>query len=90
MRPRLNASSARPELSWQSRAAGHHVDKNPVFSAALAALKAEITLPRRVRLRQCKYLNNVAEQDHRTVKKWTWLAKRAWFAGYGVAGVAGD
>ena len=51
------------------------MDKKPVFSAALAALKAEITLPRRVRLRQCKYLNNVAEQDHRTVKKWTWLAK---------------
>ncbi|MGA7314364.1 MAG: DDE-type integrase/transposase/recombinase, partial [Silvibacterium sp.] len=35
-------------------------------------------LPRRVRLRQCKYLNNVIEQDHRTVKKRTWLAK-----GYG-------
>src|SRR5262249_7024147 len=34
------------------------------------------TLP--VRLRQCKYLNNVVEQDHRTVKKRTWLAK-----GYG-------
>jgi IS6 family transposase len=42
------------------------------------ALKAEGTLPRRVRLRQCKYLNNVIEQDHRTVKKRTWLAK-----GYG-------
>jgi transposase-like protein len=42
------------------------------------ALKAEGVLPRRVRLRQCKYLNNVVEQDHRTVKKRTWLAK-----GYG-------
>jgi transposase, IS6 family len=42
------------------------------------ALKAAGTLPRRVRLRQCKYLNNVIEQDHRTVKKRTWLAK-----GYG-------
>jgi transposase-like protein len=29
----------------------------------------------RVRLRQCKYLNNIVEQDHRTVKKRTWLAK---------------
>ena len=27
---------------------------------------------------QCKYLNNVIEQDHRTVKKRVWLAK-----GYG-------
>ena len=41
--------------------------------------------PRRIRntslsreVRQCKYLNNVVEQDHRTVKKRTWLAK-----GYG-------
>jgi transposase-like protein len=29
-------------------------------------------------LRQCKYLNNIIEQDHRSVKKRTWLAK-----GYG-------
>jgi transposase, IS6 family len=42
------------------------------------ALKEEGVLARRVRLRQCKYLNNVVEQDHRTVKKRTWLAK-----GYG-------
>jgi transposase-like protein len=55
-----------------------NVDKNPAFPAAVEALKAEGTLPRRVRLRQCKYLNNVVEQDHRTVKKRTWLAK-----GYG-------
>jgi transposase-like protein len=32
---------------------------------------------RRVRLRQCKYLNNVIEQDHRLVKKLTWLAQGA-------------
>ena len=47
-------------------------------SAALEALKAEGAIPRRVVLRQCKYLNNVIEQDHRTVKKRVWLAK-----GYG-------
>jgi transposase, IS6 family len=55
-----------------------NVDKNPAYPAAVEALKAEGKLPRRVRLRQCKYLNNVVEQDHRTVKKRTWLAK-----GYG-------
>ena len=33
---------------------------------------------RRCRLRQCKYLNNVVEQDQRVVKKRVWLAK-----GYG-------
>jgi transposase, IS6 family len=46
-----------------------NVDKNPVYPAAVDALKAEGTLPRRVRLRQCKYLNNILEQDHRAVKK---------------------
>jgi len=55
-----------------------NVDQNPAFPPAVEALKAEGILPRRVRLHQCKYLNNVLKQDHRTVKKRTWLAK-----GYG-------
>jgi IS6 family transposase len=55
-----------------------NVDKNPAYPAAVEALKAEGSIPRRVVLRQCKYLNNVIEQDHRTVKKRVWLAK-----GYG-------
>lgn len=55
-----------------------NVDKNPAYPAAVKELTTEGTLPRRVRLRQCKYLNNVIEQDHRTVKKRVWLAK-----GYG-------
>jgi IS6 family transposase len=52
-----------------------NVDKNPAYPAAIRALKQDGTLPQRVRLRQCKYLNNVIEQDHRLVKKRTWLAK---------------
>jgi putative transposase len=32
-------------------------------------LKAAGTLPRRVRVRSCKYLNNVIEQDHRRIKQ---------------------
>jgi len=55
-----------------------NVDKNPAYPAAVEELKADGSIPRRVRLRQCKYLNNVIEQDHRTVKKRVWLAK-----GYG-------
>ena len=55
-----------------------NVDKNPAYPAAVEALKAEGAIPRRVGLRQCKYLNNVIEQDHRAVKKRVWLAK-----GYG-------
>jgi transposase-like protein len=55
-----------------------NVDKNPAYPAAVKALKDDGSIPSRVALRQCKYLNNVIEQDHRTVKKRVWLAK-----GYG-------
>jgi transposase-like protein len=36
---------------------------------AVAKLKAAGTLPRRVRIRSCKYLNNVIEQDDRRIKQ---------------------
>ncbi len=52
-----------------------NVDQNRAYPAAVDSLKAEGSLPRRVRLRQCKYLNNIIEQDHRTAKRRTWLAK---------------
>src|SRR3984885_9428868 len=55
-----------------------NVDKNPAYPAAVEVLKTERVIPGRVALRQCKYLNNVIEQDHRAVKKRVWLAK-----GYG-------
>jgi IS6 family transposase len=55
-----------------------NVDKNPAYPAAVEALKADGVIPRRVDLRQCKYLNNMIEQDHRAIKKRVWLAK-----GYG-------
>jgi len=45
------------------------VDKNPAYPAAIRELKAEGTLSKRCRLRQCRYLNNIVEQDHRTVKR---------------------
>ena len=54
------------------------MDKNPAYARAVTDLKASGTINRRCRLRQCKYLNNIVEQDHRNVKRRTWLAK-----GYG-------
>lgn|ERR1700735_5057049 len=79
MHLRLSASSARPCVLLAIPCPGViNVDKNPAYPAAVEALKAEGTLPSRVRLHQCKYLDNIIEQDHRTVKKRTWLAK-----GYG-------
>jgi IS6 family transposase len=46
-----------------------NVDPNAVYPAAMESLKTEGAIPARVVLRQCKYLNNVIEQDHRTVKR---------------------
>ena len=63
------------------RAAGNpiprviNVDKNRAYPAAVEELQVEGTLRRRCRLRQCKYLNNVVEQDHRVPKKRVWLAR---------------
>ena len=66
------------EASGNSMPRVMNADKNPAYPAAVEELKAESLIPRRVELRQCKYLNNVIEQDHRLVKKRVWLAK-----GYG-------
>ena len=51
-----------------------NVDKNPAYPPAIEELKAEAVLSKRFRLRQCRYLNNIVEQDHRTVKRRTRLA----------------
>jgi IS6 family transposase len=59
-------------------ASGDERGQHPAYPAAVDALKADGVIPRRVVLRRCKYLNNVIEQDHRTVKKRVRLAK-----GYG-------
>ncbi len=46
-----------------------NVDKNRAYVPAVTELKSEGGIRPRCRLRQCKYLNNIVEQDHRTVKK---------------------
>jgi transposase-like protein len=45
------------------------VDKNPAYPCATAELKADDELWCLARLRQCKFLNNIVEQDHRRVKR---------------------
>ena len=69
---------------------GDQLGQEPAYPAVVEALKEEGVLPRRVGLRQCKYLNNVVEQDHRTVKKRTWLAKGYGSLLIGLADVARD
>ena len=51
-----------------------NVDKNPTYPAAIKELKDEGALRRRCRVREWKYLTNIIEQDHRTVKRRAWLA----------------
>ena len=51
-----------------------NVDKNPAYPVAIQELKTEGVLSKRSRLRQCRYLNNIVEQDHRTVKRRVRLA----------------
>jgi len=55
-----------------------NVDKNRAYPVAVEDLKQDGTIRQSCRLRQCKFLNNIVEQDHRNVKRRTWLAK-----GYG-------
>ena len=68
------------------------VDKNPAYPCAVEQMKEDGELWQRSRLRQCKFLNNIVEQDHRRVKRLVrpglgfgsfWTARRA-LAGYEV------
>jgi transposase-like protein len=45
------------------------LDKNPAYPVAIEELKEEEQVPKDIRIRQIKYLNNIVEQDHRFIKK---------------------
>ena len=45
------------------------VDKNPAYLSAIDELKNDKILPKSVGIRQIKYLNNIIEQDHRSIKQ---------------------
>ena len=45
-----------------------NVDKNPAFPSAHQELIEEDELPSASKLRRVKYLNNVVENDHKSVK----------------------
>ena len=46
-----------------------NVDQNKAYPPAIEELKNEGVLPATSQLRQCKYLNNILEQDHRFIKR---------------------
>ena len=45
------------------------VDKSPAYPPAIAELKNNKILSKNVGIRQIKYLNNIIEQDHRSIKR---------------------
>ncbi len=45
------------------------MDKNPAYPCAVTEMKEDGELWRRSQLRQCTYLNNIVEQDHRRLKR---------------------
>jgi len=45
------------------------VDKNAAYPSAAKTMKRAGELWRFTKLRQCKYLNNIVEQDHRRIKR---------------------
>lgn len=45
------------------------VDKNPAYPIAINELKKEQKLSENAEIRQVNYLNNIIEQDHRSVKR---------------------
>ena len=45
------------------------IDKNPAYPPAIDKLKNDKILPKNVGIRQIKYLNNIIEQDHRSLKR---------------------
>lgn len=48
-----------------------NVDQNAAYPPAMEQLQKDKTLPKRTKLRQVKYLNNIIEQDHRFIKRLT-------------------
>jgi transposase-like protein len=46
-------------------------DKHPSYIKAIIQLKAQKILPKALLHRQCKYLNNIVESDHRRIKRIT-------------------
>jgi IS6 family transposase len=46
-----------------------NVDKNAAYPPAINELKNDNILPKNVGIRQIKYLNNIVEQDHTSIKR---------------------
>jgi transposase-like protein len=66
---RATSCSSRGAIDQSGKPETNIIDKSGSNLAALEALNAERDTP--VKIRQNKYLNNILEQDHRTIKRRT-------------------
>lgn len=60
-----------------------NVDKNPAFPPAHQELTLESKLPSTTKLRRVKYLNNIVENDHKSVKRKS--RYRQWYQSFDTA-----
>ena len=73
--PKRDAPAAKRFFQKALRAPGHprprviNVDGNPSYPKVITELKHTGALGRHCRCRPVRYLNNVLEQDHRTIKR---------------------
>lgn len=72
---RRDTNAAKRFLQKALRSPGHprprviNVDGNPAYPKAISELKRAGELSRRCRCRPVRYLNNIVEQDHRSIKR---------------------
>ncbi len=45
-----------------------NIDKSGANKSGIMIINRDLLTERKIRIRQCKYLNNIVEQDHRFIK----------------------
>ena len=46
-----------------------NIDKSGANKSGIMIINRDLLTERKIRIRQCKYLNNIVEQDHRNIKR---------------------
>ena len=50
-----------------------NIDKSGANKSGIRTINRDLLTVRKIRIRQCKYLNNIVEQDHRNIKRRIWI-----------------
>ena len=46
-----------------------NIDKSGANKSGIRSINRELLTVKKIKIRQCKYLNNIVEQDHRNIKR---------------------